>query len=69
MNGQMTLYVDQYGNKWLATTVRELCTKIGRVRAARMYEDGPNGEVVHVGYVIGEHWCRAFVPYQKVMAA
>lgn len=65
MNGQPMLYIDQYGNHWHAATVRELCEKIGRSKAKRMYIDKRDGSTRHIGYVVGPHWCRAFTPYEK----
>jgi hypothetical protein len=61
-----TLYLDQYGNQWFARTVAELRKQIGAggSRVTRMYEDRGN-RVIHVGYVIGQHWCRAFAPIEK----
>jgi hypothetical protein len=61
MNGKPVLYLDQYGNKWLARTVRELREKIGGGRVSKMYVDKKDGRTVHNGYVIGQHWCTAFV--------
>ncbi len=60
------LYVSQYGNIWYASTVGELCEKLGySVKSARrMYRDKKNGSSVHVGYVIGGFWLTAYVPYE-----
>jgi hypothetical protein len=59
MNGKPTLYIDQYGQRFQASTLRELREQIpGRV--SKMYQDKRNGSTVHVGYVIGSHWLTAF---------
>lgn len=63
MNGKLTLYVDQYGNNWYARTVKELREQIGG-SVQKMYEDKTNGSAVHIGYVVGQHWCRAFQPVE-----
>ena len=43
------LFVDQYGQKFYAKTVKELKEQLpGRIR--KMYVDGKNGGVFHVGY-------------------
>ena len=62
-----TLYIDQYGNKWFARTVAELRKQIagGGSRVSRMYIDKHNGKTVHVGYVVGDHWCTAYAPNEK----
>jgi hypothetical protein len=62
MNGTLILYRDQYGNTWFASTVRELKNRIGGGRVSKMYRDGKNGAAIHVGYVVGQHWCTAYRP-------
>ena len=64
MRGKTCLFVDQYGNRWFAKTVKELRSKIGMggSRVGKMFRDTANGGAVHVGYVIGRHWCEAFMP-------
>lgn len=63
MNGKLMLYIDQWGNKWWAETVKELCLKIGFSHAQRMYCDFKDGTTKHTGYVVGSHWCTAYQPY------
>ena len=60
----MRLYLDQWGNKYFAKTVKELCKKVGYSKARRMYVDRKNGEVRHIGYVVGPHWLTAYIPYE-----
>ena len=62
---QRKLYVDQYGNKFYASTVKELCEQIGRSKAQRMYCDDKNGKTHHVGYVIGPHWLTEYAPVRR----
>jgi hypothetical protein len=64
MRGIWTLYIDQYGNKWGASTIAELRAKIGGGRVAKMYRDKRDGAAVHCGYVIGRHWCTAYQPVE-----
>lgn len=63
MNGKHLLYIDQYGNKFFASTVKELREKVGGGRISKMYLDTASGEVLHVGYVIGQHWLTAYAPH------
>ena len=67
MNGKIMLYVDQYGNTFYASTVKELRNQIGMggCRVNKMYNDKKTGETVHTGYVIGEHWLTAFAPVEN----
>ena len=65
MNGKPTLYIDQYGNKWMACTVNGLRKQIGGGRISKMYRDKTDGRVVHVGYVVGRHWCTAYQPVER----
>lgn len=64
MKGKWTLYLDQFGNKWTASTVAELRRKIGGGRIAKMYADKTDGRTMHTGYVVGQHWCTAFQPVE-----
>lgn len=63
--GQQLLYVDQYGDRFYASTVKELREQIGlggsRVRP--MYFDGKDGKLYKCGYVVGKHWCDAYAPH------
>lgn len=61
MRGQLTLYVDQWGNKFFARTVRELWKQIPG-RCYRMNVDGMDGRTYHIGYIIGQHWLEAYQP-------
>lgn len=64
MRGKLTLYLDQYGNRWFARTVRDLVRQIGGGRVSIMYADKPDGRTVRTGYVIGQYWCSAFQPLE-----
>ena len=63
MRGNLVLYVDQYGQNVYARTVDELREKASG-RVSKMYRDGKNGKAVHVGYVVGQRWFMAYVPFQ-----
>lgn len=60
MTGEPTLFLDQYGNKFCATTRKELIEKIGGGRVNIQYQDKKDGRTVQTGYVIGNHWLTAF---------
>ena len=64
MSRQATLYIDQYGSREFARTVKELRAKIGGggCRVSKMYRDKKDGRTVHCGYVIGQHWFTAYTP-------
>jgi hypothetical protein len=64
MKNKTTLFIDQWGNKFIAKTVKELRLQIsaGGSRISKMYCDTKTG-TKHVGYVIGKHWLTA---YQRV---
>ncbi len=68
MNGKMTLYHDQYGNNWFARTVAELRRQIGMggSRVSKMYVDQKDGPTLHIGYVVGGHWCTAFQRVERL---
>ena len=67
MNGKLMLYIDQWGNRYMARTVKELREKVGGGRVGKMYVDQKIGSTMHCGYVVGQHWCTAFTltPYRK----
>lgn len=62
LHGKLTLFIDQYGNRWEARSVLELRDKIGGGRVSKMYVHDKSGNFYHVGYVVGDYWCQAFVP-------
>lgn len=63
MNGTWLLYVNQYGERFAARTVRQLHERVGGGRISKMYRDTKAG-AVHCGYVIGRHWLVAFQPME-----
>ena len=64
MNGKPMLYIDQYGAKIWALSVRELREKCGGGRVSKQYVDGKDGTTYHTGYVVGSRWFTAFSPYR-----
>ena len=63
----MYLYIDQYGNKFRAATVKALRAQIGNggSRVSRMYIDKKDGSTVKTGYVIGQHWLTKYAPVEE----
>ena len=59
-----TLYIDQHGNKFYASTTKELRQQIanGGSRVSKMYEDTADGKIMQCGYVIGGHWLTKYQP-------
>lgn len=64
MNGRWMLYIDQYGQRIGARTVKELRERAGGGRVSRQYIDTKDGRTWHTGYVVGARWFTAYVPYQ-----
>lgn len=64
MKKQRRLYVNQYGDRIYAGTVKELVQKAGYSKAHRMYRDKKDGRTVHVGYVVGPYWYTMYVPLE-----
>lgn len=62
----MNLYIDQYGSKYYASTVKELKEQVGAGRVSIMYVDGKDGKTYNVGYVIGQTWLTAYTPLRKL---
>jgi hypothetical protein len=54
--------VDQYGDTFHGLTYprRDLCARLGRKHADRMYRDTATGEAQHVGYVIAGRWLSVY---------
>ena len=61
------LFIDQYGNRFYAHTVKELRKQIGGggSKVEKMYRDRKDGSVIHTGYVIGNHWLTMYAPVYK----
>jgi hypothetical protein len=64
MSGKWTLYIDQYGQRIGASTVKELREKVGGGRVFKIYRDKKDGAVVHVGYGVGGRWFDAYQPVE-----
>lgn len=62
---QVILYLDQYGQRYYARTLKELREQIGG-RVSKMYKDKKDGSTVFVGYVIGQSWLTAYTPVEKI---
>lgn len=57
------LYIDQYGYRYWARTLKELRAQCSG-RVSIMYRDKRDGRTVRVGYVIGQHWLTAYAPVE-----
>ena len=68
MHGEPILYIDQYGGKLWARTVKELREKAGGGRVFKIYVDkiaGTNaGKSVHCGDGVGARWFNAYRPVE-----
>lgn len=63
MRNTLMLYVDQYGNKIWAKTVKDLKAQAGPGKVFKIYCDmKPDGKSYHVGYGVGRRWFNAFQP-------
>lgn len=62
MRGKRTLFLDQNGSSFVASTTKELREMCGGGRVHKMYVDR-GGKSLHVGYVVGKRWLTA---YQRV---
>lgn len=58
------LWLDQYGNRFWAKTLKELRAQIGMggSKVSPMYYDTKEGKTVRSGYVIGQHWLTRYAP-------
>lgn len=55
--------IDQYGQTYhhLGKHPRkELMERLGCQHVNKIYLDKKDGRTVHVGYVIGQHWCTLY---------
>jgi hypothetical protein len=45
---------------------KELMKRIGCRHVSKMYHDRKDASVIHVGYVVGQHWCTLYEvkPYE-----
>jgi hypothetical protein len=61
--------IDQYGQTFLHLTHprTELCQRLGRRHANKMYIDTIDGRTKHIGYVIGGLWLTLYEmrPYEQ----
>lgn len=64
MRGKTLLYLDQFGNKYFANSIKALREKVGGGHVSKMYCDKKDGTSVHTGYVVGKYWCSFFLPLE-----
>ena len=64
------LWIDQYGQRLWASTIKELREKAGGGRVSKMYVDlvaGPlAGKTVLAGYIVGSRWFSRYAPVHVV---
>lgn len=65
MNGNLVLYIDQYGWRIWARSRKFLVDHVGGGRVSKMYRTRNDGTTVHIGYVVGPHWFEAFRPVEN----
>jgi len=63
--------IDQYGTTYhnLISPRKDLCKRMGRQHADKIYQDKKDGSVVHVGYIIGRLWLTLYTvePFEKIV--
>jgi hypothetical protein len=64
-NEPSILYIDQFGTRIWARTVKQLRERAGGGRVSKMYVHKLDGRTVHVGYVVGRHWFAAYAPVER----
>ncbi len=71
-SGVVLMAIDQFGHAYhgLTNPRKELCERLGREHADRMFQDGKDGKTYHCGYIIGGLWLTLFEvkPYRRVVA-
>lgn len=60
----MRVFIDQWGDRVIAATVKELQRKAGGGRVSRMFRDKKDGRIVRCGYVVGSRWFNEFQPVE-----
>jgi hypothetical protein len=63
MKGKLTYYIDQEGDWYKATSIKQLKQKYDlKGKHLPLYEEDDDGHTYQVGYVIGDCWLTAFTP-------
>lgn len=54
--------INQYGDTYHGLTHprKDLCEKLGRSHAEKIYIDGKDGKSYHVGYLIAGEWLEVY---------
>ncbi len=60
--GVAFMAIDQYGRAYhgLANPRKDLCERLGKTHAEKMFCDTEDGGARHIGYVIGGLWLRIY---------
>jgi hypothetical protein len=66
MNGIMVLYMSQYGDKFYSKNLRDLQKQVGGGRISKMYNTTKGGVDYHCGYVVGDFWLTAYIPFKGI---
>jgi len=61
MKNKNRIFIDQFNTIWRADSIKDLQEQIGG-RVSKMYVDGKDGGVYHVGYVVGSLWLHMYTP-------
>lgn len=68
MNGKLMLYIEHSGQSHIfARNVRELQRLAGGGRVSKQYINDIEGNTFHTGYVIGNKWFTAYIPFKELV--
>ena len=63
----MKLYIDQYGNKYHANTLKDLKNdNYLKGKIHKTYIDGKDGNTYHTGYCVGKNWFQVYIPLREL---
>ena len=71
MLSKQYMAIDQYGTTYhgLEHPRKDLCERLGRSHADRIFTDSKDGKTYHVGYIISGLWLRVYevTPMRKAV--
>ena len=59
------LWIDQYDQRYWTENMTQLRKQLSG-SCSKMYVDGKDGKVYHVGYVIGKLWLNCYTPMREL---
>ena len=65
MRKPIRLFIDQYGERIFAPTLRVLREEVGGGKISKMYRDTKSSGTLHVGYVVGRRWFTEYVAVER----